>query len=352
MQPLVSVIIPVFNVKPYLGECLDSVINQTYKNLEIILIDDGSEDGSGELCDLFQNKDSRVTVIHQSNAGISSARNIGLDLFRGDIIAFLDSDDALLSDMIETMVNSITQDDVDISICGYYMCKTEHKLTPHKCDKVYVEHRDILSSKDALHKMINLKINSFVWNKVYRRTIFENLRFPKGLNYEDIVVMPCILEKAKRISIIDKPLIIHRKRQNSISSTSNVSNIYDWIRANKYKERFIINRTPTIFNEECLDKWRANFMSNLIAQRCALQSDKSVEAQSLCATIMNEIRKYKEKIDRKNMKAFIKYYSYLISPHLYMLLLHSNQYIKTSLRNNNLFHRFMHNQIDKQQVDA
>lgn len=116
---LITVIIPVFNVKPYLIDALESVINQTYKRLEIIIIDDGSTDGSGEICDEYAQKDDRIRVVHQNNKGLSAARNVGLDLLSGDIIAFFDSDDIYHTDFIEKMVEAMLENNTDIVLCKY-----------------------------------------------------------------------------------------------------------------------------------------------------------------------------------------------------------------------------------------
>ena len=128
MGPLVSVIVPVYNVLPYLREALDSVINQTYKNLEILIVDDGSTDGSGEVCDEYLS-DPRVIVIHQENKGLSGARNTGLDRMTGEYVAFIDSDDAFKPEMIERMLETITRNKAEMSICGYYACETNSHMT-------------------------------------------------------------------------------------------------------------------------------------------------------------------------------------------------------------------------------
>ena len=125
---LVSVIVPVYNVLPYLRESLDSVINQTYKDLEIIIVDDGSTDGSDAVCEEYA-KDSRVKVIHQKNHGLSAARNVGLDIARGDYIAFLDSDDVYLPDMIQTMVEGIQKSQADVVVCGFIRVYSKKNIT-------------------------------------------------------------------------------------------------------------------------------------------------------------------------------------------------------------------------------
>ena len=128
MEPLVSVIIPIYNVRPYLCEALDSVLRQTYRNLEILIIDDGSDDGSEEICDEYGKKDSRITVIHQKNRGLSAARNVGLNRMRGDYIAFLDPDDAFHPDMIRCLMEALQRNEAEIAVCGIIRCYTLHRM--------------------------------------------------------------------------------------------------------------------------------------------------------------------------------------------------------------------------------
>ena len=135
--PLVSVIVPVFNVRPYIVEALDSVINQTYSNLEIILIDDGSTDGSGEVCDEYAARDKRIVVIHQKNNGVSSARNAGLDVMHGEAVAFLDPDDAYRSEFISTMVAAMNREKADIVMCKYTNHRTNKKMKSNGREKTY-----------------------------------------------------------------------------------------------------------------------------------------------------------------------------------------------------------------------
>ena len=130
MEPLVSVIIPVYNVVHYLREAIDSVINQTYKNLEIIIIDDGSTDGSSGVCDQYLS-DPRITVIHQENRGLSGARNTGLSAITGEYVAFLDSDDAFYPGMIQTMIMEIKKNNADLAVCGFYAIRTDKQLLHH-----------------------------------------------------------------------------------------------------------------------------------------------------------------------------------------------------------------------------
>ena len=161
--PLVSVIIPVYNVAPYLREALDSVIYQTYTNLEILVIDDGSTDGSGAICDEYARRDSRIRVVHQENKGLSTARNIGLDMMTGDIVAFLDSDDAFDHRMVEVMLNEMHH--ADIAVCGFSVHRGMMRMHP----KESRNRRRILSRTEALREIMNGRMETAPWNKLYKK---------------------------------------------------------------------------------------------------------------------------------------------------------------------------------------
>lgn len=132
---MISVIVPVYNVEPYLEEAIESVIHQTYTDLEIILVDDGSTDDSGKICDRYQKKDSRIKVVHQENRGLSAARNAGLDICKGEMIAFLDSDDAFCTDMLQKMSDAMLESGADIVECNYAEYKGVHSMNPQKIRK-------------------------------------------------------------------------------------------------------------------------------------------------------------------------------------------------------------------------
>ena len=196
MEPLVSVIIPVYNVLPYLREALDSVINQTYKNLEILIVDDGSTDGSGEVCDEYLS-DPRVIVIHQKNKGLSGARNTGLDRMTGEYVAFLDSDDAFMPEMVENMLDVMIHNEAEIGMCSYSNCLAELNILSPKIDKVRNPINDrelILSSSESLNLFLSDQTRWSVWDKLYKRSIWNLMRFPEGENFEDMRVMCQVLE--------------------------------------------------------------------------------------------------------------------------------------------------------------
>lgn len=181
---LISVIVPVYNVEKYLNRCLDSIIGQTYRNLEIILVDDGSTDLSGKICDEYASIDSRITVIHQSNQGVSEARNHGLDIASGEFIAFVDSDDYILSDMYEKMLECLLYHKVDISVCQWQYEMSDGKQVVDK-QKI---NSSIFGKKKSIEFEHFLYCGNYengvvvaVWNKLYHRRIIDTVRFEAKL---------------------------------------------------------------------------------------------------------------------------------------------------------------------------
>ena len=168
---LLSVIIPVYNVREYLKKCLDSVINQTYTNLEIILIDDGSNDGSGDLCDAFLQKDDRIRVVHQSNQGLAVARNVGLDMANGEWIAFVDSDDWLDENMYEILINLANKYDADIASCSVNECVYGSR---EKIQDITEDHVSIYTCSEIIKGLLSQENVRFeVWNKVWKRRLIR-----------------------------------------------------------------------------------------------------------------------------------------------------------------------------------
>ena len=213
---LISVIIPIYNTVEYLGQCIESVLNQTYRNIELILIDDLSTDGSGELCDEVCKKDNRVKVIHNSSDksnGVSKNRNIGLDIAKGDLIWFVDSDDFAEEDLLETAVRYITEYDLDAFVFKY---KAFWKLSDLN-DIENTDQAELYTPEDAVREvLIGTKFRGVCWNKVCKRKIYDGVRFPEGRRYgEDIYVSYRIMSNAHRSMYLDKALYYYRLHRSS-----------------------------------------------------------------------------------------------------------------------------------------
>lgn len=183
-SPLVSVIIPVYNVEKYFQRCMDSIIGQTYRNLEIIVVDDGSTDASSRLCDEYAKKDSRVVLVRQKNFGLSHARNTALDIMRGSVVAFVDSDDSIGLQMIERTVETMLNDDLDAVLFEAQLVNEREEIIGERFH-VFDDYT-VVSIQDVIDLIITDKIGSQVWKGVYRSRCWNNVRFPTGRLYEDI----------------------------------------------------------------------------------------------------------------------------------------------------------------------
>ena len=214
-MPLISIIIPVYKVEPYLQRCLDSVVNQTYRNLEIILVDDGSPDRCGAICDEYAAKDKRITVIHQENKGLSAARNAGLDIARGDYIQFVDSDDWIEPETCSTVLGIAIDYQVDIVCFGFNRVLSSGEFIPKSVS--FSSEID----KSALIRQSVWRcgpIRDFVWNKFFLKKLFDDVRFPEGKTYEDLWVTYRLIHKADRIYATDSVLYNYVIREGSITS--------------------------------------------------------------------------------------------------------------------------------------
>ena len=215
---MISVIVPIYNTKQYLEKCIESIRAQTYKDLEILLIDDGSTDGSSEICDYYAKEDARIKVIHKPNGGLSSARNRGIDEARGDYIGFVDSDDDIEPEMFETLYNLITQFDTDISACrSNFLQSYEDKKS---CiDERYPE-VEVICTKEACNKLLlKTGCSDAIWDKLFRASLFDEIRMIEGMIYEDQEVVIRLFAKANTIVLTNKRLHNYYRRPGSESIT-------------------------------------------------------------------------------------------------------------------------------------
>lgn len=213
-SPLISIIIPVYNVEKYLSRCIYSVVNQTYKNLEIILVNDGSTDSSGQLCNEWAAKDERIRVIHKQNGGLSDARNVGIATSTGEYIEFIDSDDAVSENITEHLLNIVRKNKSEIGICDVIHCYPG-KDSGFR-DGMSVK---ILSTEDALCEMMYQK--SFLFSacgKLFKKSLFDGMKFPVGKIFEDVAIMYKLFNRANQIVYSDAKLYGYLHRENSITT--------------------------------------------------------------------------------------------------------------------------------------
>ena len=200
---LLSIIVPVYNVKLYLEECIESIIKQTYTDLQIILVDDGSTDGSQTICDELAKKDSRIVVIHKENGGSSTARNKGMEIAKGEYIAFVDSDDWLEPNMYQDLIARIEEHNADMAVCSFYECKENKKKAVGNSQLVKTFNtEEIFLNKNQLRFL--------VWNKIFRKSFVEKLRFVPGQGYEDFHFCRQAFLQTRKLVYLDSPLYNYR----------------------------------------------------------------------------------------------------------------------------------------------
>ena len=232
-DPLISIIVPVYMVEPYLCKCLDSIINQTYKNLEIILVDDGSPDNCGYICDEYAQKDDRIIVIHKENGGVNIARNTGLDIAAGDYVTLIDSDDWVSEKLVESLFIDINKNGSDISMSGI----SNSDESTNRC----------MSSKEALMNIFYSKgVEGSVWGKLFRSEIIKRLRFAYYAIHEDLMFMIEAVRICKKVSVICEKVYFYNRRIDSITKTNFTLEKMEAIHAVKEAMNMIIYEYPEL----------------------------------------------------------------------------------------------------------
>lgn len=226
-EELISVVIPVYNVENYIKKCIDSVINQSYKKLEIILVDDGSNDNSSIICDEYKEKDNRIKVIHKKNSGLSEARNSGIDIAKGKYIAFIDSDDYISNDYFEYLYKLLIDNNADIAVCDYQLFSDKLKNKKQK------EKIETFFSLEILEKMLYGNHNLIsAWCKLYKKSLFNNIKYPKGQCYEDVNTTFLLYEKSQKVVISNLKKYFYLVRKDSITNQNFSERNFDIIKSN------------------------------------------------------------------------------------------------------------------------
>lgn len=223
MEPLISVIVPVYRVEAYLRQCVDSICNQTYQNLEIILVDDGSPDRCGEICDFYAAQDARISVIHKKNGGLSDARNAGMAMSRGDYLIFVDSDDLLPPDAVRTLINFALSEDAALVIGDHI------RFTEKIPEKNIVHQETAIRTFTGVEAMKDMLENGCAsWARLYRREIHQYIQFPVGEINEDEAIVLRILENCKKVVKINSVVYFYRCRPESITTSFFSIKKMDW----------------------------------------------------------------------------------------------------------------------------
>lgn len=293
MKVLVSIIIPIYNVEKYLEKCIKSIINQTYRNLEIILINDGSTDESAKICEAYKEQDNRIIFINKKNGGAASAKNEGLKVAKGDYITFVDSDDFVELDMIEYMVNTIKKYNSDIVQCSFTnLYKNTEKF---KQDKI-IEQK--IGSKDFLELFITKWDSSLFWNKLFKREVIENVFFKEGRCIDDeFFTYKCVIN-SKSIVTSNKIVYNYRMRKSGVMKSERSQKQILKDRVDYLYERYELVRK--IYKD--LDK---SFLEHLLTYYLIISKDYYVN-EKLLDYMKNNLKSIKVKIITSNIDIRIK----------------------------------------------
>ncbi len=241
-NPLITVVVPIYKVEQYIDRCIKSIVNQTYSNLEIILVDDGSPDKCPKMCDNWAKKDNRIKVIHKENGGLSDARNAGIDIAKGEYITFIDSDDYIDDDYVEFLYNMIREDKTDLSICSHTVIYETGKII-----KKETKVRDILSSEDVLYQILyDCGIDLSAWAKLYSIKLFKNVRYPKGRVFEDAATTYKLIDQCNKISVGSFSKYNYIIRKDSISNNKFSIKKMDLITSTKEMTDYLRKKYPNL----------------------------------------------------------------------------------------------------------
>lgn len=282
----ISIIVPVYKVEKYLNRCIDSILNQSYKNIEVILVDDGSPDNCGKICDEYLLKDNRIRVIHKENGGLSSARNAGLDIATGDYIGFVDSDDWIEPKMYETLIENVIKYNAQISVGGVVdLLEEGNKYTSIKSTFDGNIKIECLNKEDAMKKFF---LGSWsAWDKIYKREVHEKIRFPEGEINEDEAIAMQILDNCEKIVYTNEVFYNYIKRSDSITTSEFSEKKLDWYKNCKRNLEFIKENYSSLneyaevrfcnsimWSLRCITIENNNFKDSINILLCGLRDNK------------------------------------------------------------------------------
>lgn len=285
MDDLISVIVPVYKVEKYLRQCIRSIVNQTYQNLQIILIDDGSPDRCPEICDKWENLDSRITVIHQSNCGGGQARNRALDIARGDFVAFVDSDDYIAPTMYE-FLHDLFRDDIDIVECGFHTAyddnvEFDNITAPFEMKKFTAEEAVMENIRDRIFRQL-------IWNKLYRKSTIDDVRFPTDSKIDDEFWTYRVLANARKLVYTNKRLYAYRQQENSVMHLLSTEKRLQALEAKKQRHEYICTKMPKLEADSLYDIW----LTCLYQGQMILRTDGKGKCYVSWEMLEETIRKY------------------------------------------------------------
>lgn len=287
MDEKISIIVPVYKVEQYLAKCLESILHQTYQNLEIILVDDGSPDGCGAICDEYAKKDGRIKVIHKANEGVARARNDGIEAATGEYISFIDSDDWIAENAYEVLYQGLKEQDADCAVGGCVTVIDKDGTLTYKNRKK--GEFGAISAQDAMKRV--LLHGSAVWNRLFRREIFEKVRFPLDRVNDDEVAALHAYALCKKIVFLDADTYYYRIRKNSITTSSFSLRKVDWYYNSLDNLEFIRTVCPVLV--PCAECKCVQAMMYCYIH--LLKMKKTDEEKKVCNELKQDIRKNRSK---------------------------------------------------------
>lgn len=327
MQELITVVLPIYNVEQYVAECIDSVINQTYQNIEIILVDDGSQDKSGKICDDYKEKDARIQVIHKENGGLSDARNIGIEKARGKYICFVDSDDIIKESYIENLYQLIRKYNVSMAICDFQRIASIKDIK----EDTYPKKEIVYEKREILEKIYNKSTyvqTTVAWNKLYDITLFKKHKFPKGKLHEDEYTTYQLYYDIDKVVMTTEKLYYYRYVPQSIMHKAFSLKRLDGIQALEERMMFFKEKKEEHLYNLTLIQYESILMIHYMNCKLYLKEEKDIQNE-----LWNKYKKmFKKVITLKeiSLKDKIKLTVARISPNVYY---YSKKWIKRILKN-------------------
>lgn len=312
---LVSVIVPIYNVEKYLKRCINSIQNQSYKNIEIILVDDGSTDSSGQIADHYSEMDKRISVIHKDNGGLSDARNKGIDIAKGEYICFIDSDDYIHEKMIEVMYQILKKNACELAVCENYDVYVDEAQNDDKLNdipKIIVENP--IEAMKMWYKA-SFKNPTVAWNKLYNKKLFDTLRFEKGRIHEDEIIMQDIFCKCSKIVYIYEKLYYYYHRDNSITGSNskynlkNLDAVYAVKKRLEFFQQFDDQELKVLHSQQYADIVMFNYVR-------AMQSNIEKKNEVL-EKLLEDLKIISNMIGMMDFKHRLKIVMFKLSPRLY-----------------------------------
>lgn len=321
MSERISVVVPIYKVEKYLAKCIESIINQTYRNLEIILIDDGSPDGCCDICDSYAKVDSRIVVIHKKNGGLSSARNAGIDVSTGEYIGFVDSDDFIEPYMYELLMQAIVENSCLLSVCSVNYAFEDGK----KIAKAPAAKDEVFEFAQAITEMNTYRFFDMgAWSKLYHRSLFEEIRFPIGKLSEDFYIMYKVFDKAQRVAFVAKTCYNYLQRQNSITRNTKINHDFEFAACEQmqfldqhYPELTVLGHTS--YASAVLTVFDFYLKNGVHCPSNTLSHFKSVVQQN---------RKFIDRAEYLSLEKKIQFHLFAFSTHLYNLVFKTYRTLK------------------------